>query len=155
MTMGTQPLTSLPKPVQMAASQLAATRARAYAPFSNFEVVAGCLLQNGRLITGTNYESASYGLTLCAERAAITAAQTDGSIELVSAILLSAANRLADVPTPPATPCGACRQWIVELASRLGRCIPVYCFDSTIQECLTLSSTDLLPAAFDKAHLNP
>jgi homotetrameric cytidine deaminase len=76
---------------------------RAYAPYSNFHVGAALLLRDGRVVTGANVENASFGLTLCAERAALARAVAEGArpgeIEAVAA---------------SAAPCGACRQWLVE-----------------------------------------
>jgi cytidine deaminase len=87
----------------------AATQARlaAHAPFSKFLVGAALLAPDGRVITGCNCESASYGLTMCAERVAVFKAVSEG---------IARATRIAIVadtrePTPP---CGACRQWLWE-----------------------------------------
>jgi len=82
---------------------------RAYAPYSNFHVGAAVLTDQGQIYTGCNVENASYGLTICAERAAIfTAVQkTHGKLVLRG---VAVANR-AQVPC---SPCGACRQVIAE-----------------------------------------
>jgi cytidine deaminase len=84
-----------------------AAAARAYAPYSRFRVGAAVLAGSGRIYSGCNVENASYGLCLCAERAAIFAAVAAGE----SAI------RAVAVYTPtaaPTSPCGACRQVIRE-----------------------------------------
>ena len=87
----------------------AATRARrsAHAPFSKFLVGAALLAPDGRIIIGCNCESASYGLTLCAERVAVFKAISEGVTRAVRIAIV------ADTvePTPP---CGACRQWLWE-----------------------------------------
>jgi cytidine deaminase len=82
---------------------------RAYAPYSNFYVGAAVLTDQGQIFTGCNVENASYGLTICAERAAIFTAvqQTEGKLALRA---VAVANR-AQVPC---SPCGACRQVIAE-----------------------------------------
>lgn len=79
--------------------------AHAYAPYSGFGVGAVVLARDGRLYPAANVENASYGLSLCAERAALARAVADGV-------------RPGDVAAIAATapPCGACRQWIVEFA---------------------------------------
>jgi cytidine deaminase len=78
---------------------------RAYAPYSGFHVGAALLLRDGRVVTGTNIENASFGLSLCAERAALARAVAEGARPgEVEAVASSAA------------PCGACRQWLVEFA---------------------------------------
>ena len=77
----------------------------AYAPYSGLSVGAAALLRDGRVVTGANVENASYGLTLCAERAALARAVAEGA-------------RPGDVEAVAVTssPCGACRQWLAEFA---------------------------------------
>jgi cytidine deaminase len=84
-----------------------AVRERAHAPFSKFQVGAAIETASGTIITGCNCESASYGLTMCAERVAVFKALSEG-IHGGSRICV-----IADTaePTPP---CGACRQWLWE-----------------------------------------
>jgi cytidine deaminase len=84
----------------------------AYAPYSNFRVGAALITDDGRLFTGCNVENASYGLTICAERAAIFNAvhQTEGKLRL-RALAVVNANQL------PCSPCGACRQVIAEFGA--------------------------------------
>lgn len=87
-------------------------RKRAHAPFSKFLV--GCALEapDGRIVTGCNCESASYGLTVCAERVAIFKALSEGVTSCKRAVVV------ADTPTPT-PPCGACRQWLWEFGQDL------------------------------------
>ncbi|GAB4146991.1 MAG: cytidine deaminase [Planctomycetota bacterium] len=80
-------------------------RARAHAPASRFLVGAAVLAQDGRVFCGCNVENASYGLTICAERAAVTAAVAGGARRLVA---------VAVATGPGASPCGACRQVLAE-----------------------------------------
>lgn len=82
----------------------------AYAPYSKFKVGACVLYDDGSVYTGCNVENASYGLSLCAERSAISAAVADGKHKgLVSVAIYSPNTELC-------FPCGACRQWIAEFA---------------------------------------
>jgi len=82
-------------------------RERAYAPYSDFKVGAAVRDENGRLFTGCNVESASYGLSICAERVAVFKALSEGAARLVRiAVVADTA-----VLTPP---CGACRQILWE-----------------------------------------
>ncbi|HWW51527.1 MAG TPA: cytidine deaminase [Verrucomicrobiae bacterium] len=82
-------------------------RANAHAPFSNFRVGAALRAKSGRMYTGCNIESASYGLTCCAERVAIFKAVSEGEREFDWLAVVSDTEAL----TPP---CGACRQIIWE-----------------------------------------
>jgi cytidine deaminase len=85
-----------------------AARRRAHAPFSKFLV--GCALEtpDGAIVTGCNCESASYGLTMCAERVAVFKALSEGHRGAVRVCVVADTAE----PTPP---CGACRQWLWEL----------------------------------------
>lgn len=80
-----------------------------YAPYSGFKVGAALLLSNGAVVTGTNVENVSYGLTICAERAALVRAVAEHGPELrIRAIAVA---NLNNAPSPP---CGACRQMLAE-----------------------------------------
>ncbi len=87
-----------------------AARQGAVAPYSNFKVGAAVLTREGEVITGANVESASYGLTCCAERVAIFKAVTSGHREFTAVAVVAA---FPDGPTP----CGACRQILAEYAA--------------------------------------
>lgn len=82
-------------------------RENAHAPYSNFRVGAALLAKSGRIYTGCNVESASYGLTCCAERVAILKAVSEGERGFEAIAVVTGADT-------PATPCGACRQVIWE-----------------------------------------
>lgn len=114
-----------------------ATRARerAYAPYSGYRVGAAVLTGSGRTFAAANIENASYGLTVCAERAAVIKAISEGETDL---------RVLAVVTEDGATPCGACRQFLAEF----GTGIRILIADSagTVRET-TLAA--LLPEAFD------
>ncbi len=92
---------------------------RAYAPYSGFRVGAAALDDAGRVFLGCNVENASYGLTLCAERAALARVVAEGAGAIVGvAIACIDAKPGPDglLPEGAAAPCGACRQWLAELA---------------------------------------
>jgi cytidine deaminase len=88
-----------------------ATRAmqNAYAPFSTFRVGAAVLTERGNMYTGCNVENVSYGLSMCAERAAVFTAVTAEGQEMKLAIIAVVAEN-----SRPCSPCGACRQVIAE-----------------------------------------
>lgn len=91
---------------------------RAYAPYSGFRVGAA-VLAGGRVFTGVNVENASLGLSLCAERAALARAVAEGAgeVEGVAVWCLDARPGPDGCLTESAaSPCGACRQWLTELA---------------------------------------
>jgi len=87
----------------------------AYAPYSHFRVGAAVLSRNGKVYTGANIENASYGLSLCAERVALAAAKAAGEQDLLG-IAVACVDAPAGSPLDERLPCGACRQWIQELA---------------------------------------
>lgn len=82
-------------------------RERAYAPYSGFFVGAAVLGDDGRIYAGCNVENAAYGLSCCAERAAVFAAVAGGARRIKAVAVV------ADAPSPVA-PCGACRQVLLE-----------------------------------------
>ena len=86
-----------------------AAREKAFAPYSKFRVGAALEAADGAVYTGCNVESASYGLTLCAERVALAKAVSDGHTRFVRVAVVT------DVPTLT-PPCGACRQLLWEFA---------------------------------------
>ncbi|GIW05361.1 MAG: hypothetical protein KatS3mg060_0166 [Dehalococcoidia bacterium] len=123
-----------------------AARHASYSPYSGFAVGAAVLGTSGRIFRGTNVENASYGLTICAERAAVFSAVSAGerAIEAVAIV----------TPAPPATPCGACRQVLWELWSPHRRSEPtvlIASVESSQPDRRSLAS--LLPDAFDATSL--
>ncbi|HMP79356.1 MAG TPA: cytidine deaminase [Pirellulaceae bacterium] len=111
-------------------------RQRAYAPYSEFLVGAALLASSGRIYSGCNVENASYGLSLCAERNAIAQAVAAGDREFLAMVICG---------TGAITPCGACRQCLLEFSPQL----PILCCHPTdpTQRHLT-SLPALLPAPF-------
>ncbi len=119
-------------------------RMKAYAPYSAFPVGAALLAESGRVYTGANVESASYGATLCAERAALAAAVTAGERRF---------NMLAVAGgETPLTPCGICRQALAEFL-RPGEDLAVVCAAAQGDERLETTLRALLPFGFGAADL--
>ena len=124
----------------------------AYAPYSNFHVGAALLLDTGEIVTGSNFENASYGMTLCAETVAISKANSDGQLRAIREIAV--AGGLAGhvgAGADPITPCGRCRQIIKEVADLTDTDIPLHCAHATGYATFRLS--ELLPHGFGPANL--
>ena len=86
-----------------------AAQQRAYAPYSKFKVGAA-LRANGQTFEGANIENASFSMTICAERTAMSAAVLAGALALEEVAVCTDAS-------PPSSPCGACRQFLSEFAA--------------------------------------
>ena len=108
----------------------------AHAPYSKLHVAAALADRSGRVYTGVNVENASYGLTVCAERNAVAAAVAAGADELRALVVISSAPHMI-------TPCGACRQVLLELAPDLD----VRCYGGDGSKLAT-TARKLLPHAF-------
>lgn len=116
-------------------------RENAYAPFSEFKVGSALETEDGEIIVGSNVESASYGLTVCAERVAVWNAISQGKRKIKKIAVVADTEAL----TPP---CGVCRQIIWEF----GGDIPVV-FANLHGKVETVQMRDLLPRAFDTKFL--
>lgn len=115
-----------------------AARQRACAPYSRFQVGAALLTKDGVIVTGANVESASYGLTCCAERVALFKALTEGRTHFVAIAVVAA------LPGGP-MPCGACRQLLLEYAPQA----VLLTADSANPRQLTeIAMAELLPRPF-------
>jgi cytidine deaminase len=116
----------------------ARARERAVAPYSKFKVGAALLTRGGEIISGANVESASYGLTCCAERVALFRALTDGKRNFIAVAVV------ARTPGGP-MPCGACRQLLAEYAPTA----KVWVADSRdLDKIREFTVRKLLPSAF-------
>lgn len=113
-------------------------RAGSVSPYSKFKVGAALLASDGQIIGGANVESASYGLTCCAERVALFKALTDGHKDFVAIAVVA---RCDGGPMP----CGACRQLLAEYAPKAKVIIADSAAAKTIR---TFTVSKLLPAAF-------
>lgn len=127
-------------------------RKTAYAPYSKFRVGAAILLENNKVVTGSNQESAAYPSGLCAERVAIFQA---GSLYPSTKILKIAISATSDLqPTErPTPPCGACRQSISEYEQTQNTPIEIYFMGESGQVYKSDSLENLLPLSFHKNFL--
>ena len=117
-----------------------AAMATAYAPYSKFHVGAAIEAEDGRVFVGCNVENASYGLTICAERMAVGAAAVAGARRFRRVVVTTAVE-------PPASPCGACRQLLLEF----GDGMEIIGVGPQSERRWTLR--DLLPDAFSRESL--
>jgi cytidine deaminase len=117
-------------------------RLRSIAPFSNFLVGAAVKTAEGKVYTGCNVESASYGLTVCAERVAIWKALSEGERQFIELAIVADTESL----TPP---CGTCRQIIWEFAKNA-----TIVLGNLRGETQVVSIRELLPRAFDARFLS-
>ncbi len=109
---------------------------KSYSPYSHFRVGAALLCKNGEVITGTNVENRSFGLTICAERGAVVSAIEKG-LDQFEALAISCPD--ADYPV---SPCGACRQVISEFVSKD---FPIH-FQGGEGEMVSKTMEELLPS---------
>jgi len=110
----------------------------AYMPYSQFPVGACVMGESGNLFTGCNFENASYGLTVCAERNAVGSAITGGEKKITACAIYSPKMNNC-------TPCGACRQVLYEFKSDKGMQV-ITCNDDG---CTTYTIEQLLPEGFN------
>ena len=99
-----------------------AAAGRAYAPYSNFHVGCAILTVDGEVVTGANMENACYRLGVCAEQSALTVAQHQFGLDKVARIAV-----VGGTDATVCTPCGGCRQAILEAAQLSGRDVEIIC----------------------------
>ena len=132
--------------------QAVAVRKNAYAPYSKFRVGVAILLDNGKIVLGSNQENAAYPSGLCAERVAIFHA---GAIYPAAKILKMAITAASDTnqTTTPIPPCGSCRQSIAEYEIKQETPIEIYFMGEIGIIYKSDSLKNLLPFMFDKKFL--
>jgi len=128
-----------PQPLKTLLADARKAAKHSYSPYSRFRVGAALLLSNGQIVTGTNVENISYGLTICAERSALVAA-----VSRLGPKIRIQAIAVANLNLAVCSPCGACRQMLAEFASPQAEVI----FQSA-DGVRTMTFSELLPMAFD------
>lgn len=119
----------------------------AYAPYSHFRVGAAILLSDGKIVKGSNQENAAYPSGLCAERVALFYANSNYPDKSVLSIAIVVINTDGDVIEQKVSPCGACRQVIVETEMRFKKSIKIL-LASRDSVLVFDSIEDLLPLSF-------
>ena len=142
----------LPADILNLMNQAIEIRKKAYAPYSRFRVGCAILLDNGKIVLGSNQENAAYPSGLCAERVAIFQA---GAIYPEAKIIKMAISATSDEKPvlAPIPPCGACRQSIAEYEFKQETPIEIYFMGESGEVYKSDSLKNLLPFLFDKNYL--
>ena len=126
-----------------------AAAAKAYAPYSKFHVGAAVESVDGEVVTGANMENACYRLGLCAEQSALTAAQHAFGLDKIARIAV-----VGGTDATVCTPCGGCRQAILEAAQLSGRDAEIWCGSGDGSGVERHSIGELIPFGFGPANLD-
>ena len=125
---------------------------RSYAPYSHFSVGAAVALADGTIVSGSNQENAAYPSGLCAERTAVFYANSQYPDQPIRRICIVARDTKGEFLQRPISPCGACRQVLIDCEKRYGKDIAVLLFGKKYiykVKCIR----DLMPLAFDEESL--
>lgn len=128
-----------------------AAAGKAYAPYSGFKVGAALLLASGEIITGANHENASFPAGICAERAALGTLEMDESHKVRA--MAVAYKTVKEEQHPPLSPCGICRQSILEAQLHQGSPITVYMSSPDGAVIMVEDASYLLPFHFSSEFL--
>jgi cytidine deaminase len=145
-------LTELASDIQELMTEAIKVRQNAYAPYSNFRVGAALLLDNNKIVCGSNQENAAYPSGLCAERVAIFYAGSNYPKAKITKMAITAASD-TNPTTEPIPPCGACRQSIAEYEIKQDFPIEIYFMGETGVIYQSDSLKNLLPFMFNKKFL--
>jgi len=126
-------------------AQTIAFAANAYAPYSNFKVSAALILDNGKILKGTNVENASYPVGICAERTLVSHAVSNYPTNSIRTIAIYVDK---DLPQP-VPPCGMCRQALLEVEKRQNKPIKILLVGKNGTIIQFERCSDLLPLAFN------
>jgi cytidine deaminase len=125
----------------------------AYAPYSGFAVGAAVRTKSGRVYAGSNLENAAYGVVICAEVAAVTAANTAGDFEIVAIAVVGHKFTSPRDHSQIVTPCGRCRQIISEAAEIAKTDVRILSSNGNLSRIMESTISEMLPAAFGPGNL--
>jgi cytidine deaminase len=125
----------------------------AYEPYSRFSVGAAVRTRSGKIYSGANLENAAYGVGMCAEVAAVTAANSAGDFDIEAIAIVGYPTENPAAGTEIVTPCGRCRQIILEASHVAGNDIKVIACNGDLTRCRAYTITELLPDGFGPANL--
>jgi cytidine deaminase len=143
---------TLPLAYQALLQKARKVTAQAYAPYSNFKVAAAALLEDKTIVTGTNQENASYPAGICAERTLLSTVQ---NIHPNNPIMAMAVSYFYEATTPqkPITPCGICRQSLLEYINITKKPITLILSAQEGEVWVIPNAMHLLPLSFEKDYL--
>ena len=124
----------------------------AYAPYSQFHVGAALLLENGQIITGNNQENAAYPSGLCAERTAVFYANAQFPDQKIEAMAVAAFYN-GEFTRDLISPCGSCRQVLLEVESRYNTSVKILLYNKSDEVYVAESMSSLMPLSFTKKAL--
>lgn len=138
----------LDEPLRRLIDAARAAAGQAYSPYSGLSVGAALLCADGEVVGGANVENAAYPLGICAERAAIAAAVGSGRRDFLAIAVTARGPALG--ADEPLSPCGACRQTLIEFAQLAGHDIQVLLASPDGRRVLLTSARELLPLAMGR-----
>jgi cytidine deaminase len=144
-------LNQLPEPVQQLIQAAGKAAVKAYAPYSNFRVGAAAQMTDGTVKTGSNHENASYPAGTCAERGLLANINPTDKAQQIKAIAVTYISDTAEAM--PISPCGICRQTILEQQLAQGALIAVYMCSPDGRITYVEDASFLLPFYFSKKNL--
>ena len=150
-------ITEFDKPSELSAAdrnllnEAAAATKDAYAPYSQFHVGAAALLSNGEIVKGSNQENASYPIGICAERVTLSAVSATHPKAKIDTIAITFRGK--EKWSAPVSPCGICRQTLLEYEQRQKKNIRIILRGDGGKIQIIESAKDLLPLYFDKSVL--
>lgn len=142
----------LPSAEQELVSAAIQATENAYARYSNFKVGAAVRLADGSIVIGANQENAAFPSGLCAERSAVFAAQSQRPDQPIVMLAIAAKNQNG-LLSEPVTPCGACRQVVLEMEDRYQRPVRILLYGTNGVYCIN-SIKDLLPLSFVDSNMH-
>ena len=125
---------------------------KSHAPYSQFHVGAAVRLEDGQMIGGANHENAAYPMCLCAERSVLAAAHTSSPKTRVETIAITATTPSRTI-SEPISPCGACRQVILEFEDRFDSDMRIIMQGETGPIYILKSGKDIMPLSFGRMQL--
>ncbi len=142
----------LPEVYQQLLALAHQSKESAYAPYSKFKVGAAVLLNNEKMLGGSNQENAAYPVCICAERVALSTAASLYPNTSIKAIAITAKSHRITIQHP-ISPCGTCRQFMSEVEDKHQQAFEVILQGESGPIYLLKSAKDLLPLSFDSSFL--